>query len=324
MNRLTFSIVIPCYNDRENVEPLLASIHLPGEGWEVIVVDDCSTGALPRLPETMPARLIRLERNSGPATARNRGVRESTGEVIVFCDSDILLAGDALVRVRHYFEAEGERALIAGGLLVPHNPGFFPRYKYYQEVVWARAHREAYSDHFSTRMGAIRRDLFLETGGFDETITTAGVEDFEFGYRMRGVTRSRLVRDVLYSHRHPSFTKQARLYFARTADYVELMHRMRLKTGDVTTVGATSAEAVTALLAFASQVSLVAALVAPIAILAAAAFAAAYLVRTQELIGLLIEKEGAWFAVRGSLAHYVLCSAIVLGACWGHLRWLKQ
>jgi glycosyltransferase involved in cell wall biosynthesis len=322
MRQLTFSIVIPSYNDRENVEPLLASVRLPGEGWDVVVVDDCSTRELPRLPETLPARLIRLERNSGPATARNRGARESTGEVIVFCDSDILLAGDALVRLRHYFEVEGERAVIASGLLVPHNPGFFPRYKYYQEMMWARAHVDIYTNHFSTRLGAIRRDLFLESGGFDETITTAGVEDYEFGYRMRGRTRSRLGPDVLFSHRHPGFAKQARLYFTRTADYIELMHRMGLKSGDVTTIGATNSEATTALLAFASQLSLVIGLVLPVMLLVWAALAIAYLVRIRKLLGLLIENEGAAFAVRGMLAHYALCCPIVLGAFWGKLRCL--
>lgn len=324
MDRLTFSIVIPCYNDRENVEPLLASIQLPGKGWEVIVVDDCSTGGLPRLPEKLPARLVRLERNSGPATARNRGVRESTGDVIVFCDSDILLGEDALVRMQHYFEAEGERAVISSGVLVPHNPGFFPRYKYYQELMWARAHRDAYTDHFSTRMGAIRRDVFLKTGGFDETIRIAGVEDYEFGYRIRGLTRSRLVPDVPYSHRHPSFAKQARLYFARTADYVELLHRMRLKSGDVTTIGATNSEAATALLAFASQVSFVGSLVVPVALVVSAVLAIAYLVRVRELLGVLIENEGAVFAARGMLAHYTLCCPVVLGAVWGKLRCLRR
>ena len=67
---MTFSIVIPCYNDRENVEALLASIRLPGNGWDVIVVDDASPTGPPSLIGTLPSRLIRLERQSGPAAAR--------------------------------------------------------------------------------------------------------------------------------------------------------------------------------------------------------------------------------------------------------------
>ena len=242
----------------------------------------------------------------------------------MFCDADIVLAGDALARVRQHFEEHGERAIVSSGLLVPHNPGFFPRYKYYQEVMWVRALTDPHINHFSTRMGAIRRAVFAETGGFDETITTAGVEDYEFGYRMRALTRSRLAPDVAFSHRHPPFAKQARLYFTRTADYVELMHRMRLTSGDVTTIGATNSEAATALLAFASQALFVTSLLVPIALVAAACTAAAYLVRIRGLVGLLLENEGALFAVRGVLAHYVLCCPVVLGAVWGRLRCLRQ
>jgi glycosyltransferase involved in cell wall biosynthesis len=322
--RLKFSIVIPCYNDRTNVAALLASLRLPGDGWELLVVDDCSPEGPPELLETLPARVIRLDRQSGPAAARNRGVRESDGDILVFCDADIVLAPDALARLRTYFEDQGERAVIASGLLVPHNPGFFPRYKYFQEMVWVRAHVDHYTNHFSTRFGAIRKDVFGETGGFDETITTAGVEDFEFGYRMRALTRSRLAPDVAFSHRHPRFAKQARLYFTRTADYVELMHRMRLASGDVTTIGATNAEAATALLAFASQVLLVSSLVVPAALLVFAGVTVVYLARIRGLIALMFEREGALFAVRGLLAHYALCTVIVLGALHGKLRCLRR
>jgi glycosyltransferase involved in cell wall biosynthesis len=322
--RLTFSIVVPCYNDRENVEALLASLRLSGEGWEVIVVDDCSPQGPPALLETLPARLIRLERQSGPAAARNRGAREACGDVIVFCDADIVLAGDALARVRQHFEEHGERAIVSSGLLVPHNPGFFPRYKYYQELMWVRAHTDDYTNHFSTRMGAIRKDVFAQTGGFDETITTAGVEDYEFGYRMRTFTVSRLARDVAFSHRHPPFAKQARLYFTRTADYVELMHRMRLANGDVTTIGATRSEAATAILAFSSQVLLVIGLAMPAVLVASAVVTAVYLARIRGFIGLLLEQEGALFAVRGTLTHYLLSCPVVLGATWGTLRRLGR
>jgi hypothetical protein len=234
------------------------------------------------------------------------------------------LAPEVRARLLPYFEEQGEGAVIASGLLVPHNRGFFPRYKYFQETVWARAHTAPYTNHFSTRLGAIRRDVFAETGGFDETITNAGVEDFEFGYRMRALTPSRLAPDVFFSHRHPLFAKQARLYFARTADYIELMHRMQLARGNVTTIGATNSEAATALLAFASQALLVSSLVVPAALLLSAGVAVAYLVRIRGLIGLMFASEGTLFAARGVLAHYVLSTAIVLGALQGKLRCLSQ
>ena len=60
---LTFSVVIPCYNDRENIAALLASLRLPGEGWEVIVVDDCSPQGPPALLDTLAA----MSREAAPS-----------------------------------------------------------------------------------------------------------------------------------------------------------------------------------------------------------------------------------------------------------------
>jgi hypothetical protein len=141
---------------------------------------------------------------------------------------------------------------------------------------------------------------------------------------MRALTRSRLAPDIAFSHRHPPFGKQARLYFTRTADYVQLMHRMRLASGDVTTIGATSSEAATAVLAFVSQVLLVSGLVMPAVRLASVGVAVVYLVRIRGIIVLLLEHEGALFAVRGVLAHYALCCPVVLGAIWGKLRCFRR
>lgn len=61
---------------------------------EVIVVDDCSTDDTENfLNRDFPSvRVIHLQQNSGPGAARNRGLRESSGEFIHFFDSDDVAA----------------------------------------------------------------------------------------------------------------------------------------------------------------------------------------------------------------------------------------
>ena len=59
----------------------------------MIIVDDCSTDDSVKRVEEMAAdderiRLIRLDKNSGPAVARNRGIEEAKGRYIAFLDSD--------------------------------------------------------------------------------------------------------------------------------------------------------------------------------------------------------------------------------------------
>jgi len=311
---LRFSIVVPTYNDREYLELLLKSYSPPDEDFEFIVVDDCSSDDTSEMVKKYPVRYFRMEANSGPAAARNRGVRDASGDVIIFCDSDILLGGGALERVKWYFEEGGEAALMATGHLPPHNPGFFPKFKYYQEMVWDEG--EGYTDHFNARFGATRKDFFLKVGGFDQTIRTASVEDYEFGHRLAGFARSRKCSDVFYSHRHPSFLKQAKLYFVRAGDYISLLRQK----GSADNVAATSGEAAVAVTAFLSQAAFV---LTPVSqCFAYIGFGAimTYLILARSLFKLILAREGPLFALRSIMAHYVLCSFIVLGACWGVVK----
>jgi glycosyltransferase involved in cell wall biosynthesis len=86
----TVSTVIPTYNRRPLLERALVSVYrqtrMPDE---VIVVDDGSTDDTPDvIPERFPElRYIRQE-NRGVSSARNRGIRESTGSWLAFLDSD--------------------------------------------------------------------------------------------------------------------------------------------------------------------------------------------------------------------------------------------
>jgi glycosyltransferase involved in cell wall biosynthesis len=82
---------------------------LPAGQWELIVVDNGSTPALDflelGLPRQSHARLIREER-LGLIFGRITGIENSTGELIVFCDDDNLLAHDFLAHALQIFTAD--------------------------------------------------------------------------------------------------------------------------------------------------------------------------------------------------------------------------
>ena len=84
------SVVIPTYNYgkyiSEAVESVLAQTYTD---IEIIVVDDGSTDQTPQILDkyTGAIRCIR-QQNLGASEARNRGIRESTGDVIAFLDAD--------------------------------------------------------------------------------------------------------------------------------------------------------------------------------------------------------------------------------------------
>ncbi|MCG5215937.1 glycosyltransferase family 2 protein [Streptosporangium soli] len=96
---LTVSVVVPAYNGQRKLDLTLAGLAAqtyPQELLEVIVVDNGSAPAL-TLGETRPelARLIVCD-TPGRADARNAGLAASTGDVIHWLDSDVVLERDAL------------------------------------------------------------------------------------------------------------------------------------------------------------------------------------------------------------------------------------
>lgn len=89
------SIVVPTYNERDNVEELIRRISksLEGLNYEVVVVDDNSPDGTAELAEKLskefPVRVVRRPGKLGLATAVLDGVRKSVGEYVVVMDADL-------------------------------------------------------------------------------------------------------------------------------------------------------------------------------------------------------------------------------------------
>lgn len=96
--REKLSIIVPVYNERENLEPFLQSVtramEPTGEDYEILVIDDGSTdgsaACLEALPETDPRiRVIRFRRNFGQTAAMAAGFDYAAGNILVPIDADM-------------------------------------------------------------------------------------------------------------------------------------------------------------------------------------------------------------------------------------------
>jgi dolichol-phosphate mannosyltransferase len=88
------SVVIPTYNERGNLEPLITRLAgALGPGSEIVIVDDNSqdgtAAAAEALAEKFPVRLVKRQGKLGLASAVVSGVAAAKGDVIVVMDADL-------------------------------------------------------------------------------------------------------------------------------------------------------------------------------------------------------------------------------------------
>ena len=207
------SIVIPTYNRLPILEKCLNSLEEQRidskiEGFEIIVVDDGSTDGTQawlgkHLSSYPHVRLISQE-HGGPAKARNRGVENSLGDVIVFIDSDLVVDKFFLVShatsLRKACEALGNRYCFTYGAVINTNnfENLTSESLKLQDISWA---------YFATGNVAIHKNILQIAGLFDVDFSLYGWEDLELGERLRqmGVKLIRCPKAIGY-HWHPSLT----------------------------------------------------------------------------------------------------------------------
>lgn len=87
-----FSVVIPLYNEGENVPILQREIRAALEGcsYELILVDDGSTDdTVRRIERTAEVRVLQFEKNAGQSAAMMAGMQAARGAAVVLLDGDL-------------------------------------------------------------------------------------------------------------------------------------------------------------------------------------------------------------------------------------------
>jgi len=239
MKKPFLSIVIPAYRAAGVLPRLLDSIFATKgfSDFEVIVVDDASPDETARVAELyqQKVKVLRLKRNSGPARARNEGVKIAKGKVVLFLDADVVCYPDTVARVAKRFLKDKDLTAITGVWVRPRKTAdFFPNYKALRDwSYWINERdQKGYFYLFSTRVAAIKRDVFLRLGGFDQRYRRADIEDIEFTYRI--ASRYAVIFDekIRVKHEFEGFAPVARKYFRRSF-YWSLLFAERRKFSPV-------------------------------------------------------------------------------------------
>ena len=183
MGNIKVSVIIPVFNDSVNLKRCLAALAASDfRDLEVIVVDDCSVDSPVGIAKDFGCRTISLEKQSGPAVARNKGASLAQGEILLFMDADVICGPETISRLVSPLE-EGWDACV--GVYTP-DPGCVNFFSIYKNIfIWHYHSRaEEKIDWFWTACGAIKKDIFFKLGGFKEFYSWKSVEDIDFGYRL--------------------------------------------------------------------------------------------------------------------------------------------
>lgn len=116
---MRFSVIIPAYNCAKTIEDTVNSIFASGlTDFEILIVDDGSNDGTDKVCDALSEKheYIRCihQENAGVSAARNRGIEESTGEYILFFDSDDSVDKNAFCHAVEIIEEVSPDMLIFG------------------------------------------------------------------------------------------------------------------------------------------------------------------------------------------------------------------
>lgn len=179
------SVVIPAYNSGKTIGACLEAVKTqdyPAGRFTVIVVDDGSKDDTAAVIKTHGVGYI-YQKNSGPATARNKGAGAATGEILLFTDADCVPEKNWIREMTRPF-SDAETIAVKGAYITRQRElvARFAQVEFEERFQMLR--RAPRIDMIDTYSAGFRREVFIRLGGFDTSFPAANNEDTELSYRM--------------------------------------------------------------------------------------------------------------------------------------------
>jgi GT2 family glycosyltransferase len=215
----TVSIIIPAYNSRNVLQETLISLlnqNYPSEQYEIVVIDDASTDDTKSLFENSgifgKIKYIKHSKNLGRSSARNTGILNASGDIIIFLDADNVPNDDKFIAEHVKYHTKYSSIVVLGNVM--YTPEYlknsYNRYSWKRQPVnWDKIDYLNLSKNFffAPSNASVRRNDLLEVGLFDEDFKFYGWEDRELGFRLRkgGLTFVFAPKAITYHKSNISF-----------------------------------------------------------------------------------------------------------------------
>jgi glycosyltransferase involved in cell wall biosynthesis len=235
--RLEVSVIIPVHNGGVSFVKCLSSLAAAAPApYEIIVVADGDSDNSWAVAKQFGAKVLKLPVCGGPAKARNVGAQNATGDILFFVDADVTIYPETISKVKEIFGDRPELSAIIGSY--DDEPGESNFLSQYKNLIHHYTHQVANEEAFTFwgACGAIRREVFLSLGGFDESYRRPSIEDIELGYRLKKANyRIGLCKDLQVKHlkRWTPVSLLRAEFFYRALPWVELIWRDRTIKNDL-------------------------------------------------------------------------------------------
>lgn len=208
------SVVVPTYNCAKYLHETIHSILTQTLGdFEIIIVDDGSTDDTEKLVQNYlhasgdKIKYIKQE-NSGPACARNTGIRESSGEFISFLDADDLWLPNKLSAQIGAFDKNPHVGLVhTDSFRFGGSKGIYCNRSWMSAEQIERQSGNIFLDYYFRRCRImpttvmIKRECIDKVCYFDEKLSKLGSEDREFFLRILWYYRALYIDEPLAKYR---------------------------------------------------------------------------------------------------------------------------
>jgi len=195
------SVVIPVYNAEKYIKEAVNSVL--SKGWdgdiEIIVIDDGSTDRSCEIAESLGCKVLHQDRQRA-ANARNKGIKEATGDLIFMLDADDISAPGSLLKLYAPFEADDSVAASFGKTVDFYSPDM-PE----EEQKKIKIRTEPYSG-ILPGASLIARSVFEKVGLFDPSMTSGETVDWMVRLRSSGMKTVQIEDTVLKRRIHMTNT----------------------------------------------------------------------------------------------------------------------
>lgn len=319
---IRISAIMPVFNGESFLPrslPPLVDMASKGEVIEVIMVDDGSTDRSAELARSLGAQVIPTGGRTGVGAARNLAAEAARGDILWYVDADVVVHENAARLIRDGFVDPEVVAVFGSYDDLPPARNFLSQYK---NLVHHYYHQRARTDAstFWAGCGAIRKNAFLNVGGFDtKRYRLPSIEDIELGYRLRAAGgRIKLLKDL-----HGTHLKVWRFFnllhteiFRRAIPWAKLMLEQGALTNDLN-VGTT--ERIRAALAAVLLVCVIAMLLGKLPGWVVATVFAAIIAANWSLTKLFFNRNGLLFSIAGLFFHQLYYLYSTAAFAWSYL-----